>query len=169
MGGVAARARAQLSEGDIGCWVIKTAIAPESIVAGWAPGARRQVSRCLRPSYRLGLMAPGQRALLWLSGSDQPGVHAIGIFAGTVADGTPDPAALPETLGASPTVEVSLWLLPSPVPREELLSVPAMATAEVLRMPAGSNPSYLSPAQFDALLGHLDDADAETLREAGWR
>lgn len=122
-------------------------------MSGWAAPTQRVVSRCLRPSYRLDLMAPGQRCLLWRSGRHEPGVHAIGALSGEVG------------IDGGPVVDVALWLLPSPVPREEVLHSPALSAAEVLRMPAGSNPSYLSPRQYAALLGHLD---AATLRLAGW-
>ena len=38
-----------------------------------------------------------------------------------------------------------------------LLGDPRMRDAEVLRMPAGSNPSWLSRAQFDAVLDRAPD------------
>ena len=41
--------------------------------------------------------------------------------------------------------------MPSPVLRAELLLDPVLATAEVVRMPAGSNPSYLDREQYAAL------------------
>jgi hypothetical protein len=49
-------------------------------------------------------------------------------------------------------VPVRLTLLPEPVPRAALLADPVTREAEVLRMPAGSNPSWLSPAQYAAVL-----------------
>lgn len=149
---MAGPARSPLTTADIGCWVIKSATAPGGIEPGWAAGERRVVSRCLRASYRLDLMAPGQRCLLWLSGRAEPGVHAIGTLA---AAPTRD----------NPAVDVAFWLLASPVPREELLHAPALESAEVLRMPAGSNPSYLTPVQLTALLGHLDEDERAA---AGW-
>jgi len=133
--------------------VIKSATPAERMVPGWVAPTQRVVPRCLRPSYRLDLMAPGQRCLLWRSGRQEPGVHAIGALSGEVG------------INGGPVVDVELWLLPSPVPREELLRSPALSAAEVLRMPAGSNPSYLSAKQYAALLGHLD---AATLKLAGW-
>lgn len=150
---MAAPPRAPLTRADIGCWVIKSATAPQGVVSGWLPGERRELSRCLRPTYRLGLMAPGQRCLLWCSGSRDPGVHAIGRLSAAAV------------LEPSPCVLVELWLLASPVSRAEILHAPSLAGAEVLRMPAGSNPSYLSPPQIERLVGHLDDA---SLRLATW-
>lgn len=121
--------------------MLKTSRPPEQIAPGWAAPAPRLLDRCVRPSYRLGLIAPGQPCLLWLSGPDRPGVHALG----EVTDGV-------EERADGPVVHVRLARLERPVPRAELLADPRMRDAEVLRMPAGSNPSWLSPAQFAAVL-----------------
>jgi hypothetical protein len=126
--------------------VVKSTRRPAELVPGWPAGAARELTRCLRRSYRLELMAPGEPCLLWVSGRHEPGVHALGTLAGEVrqdADG--------------PVVAVSLTLLPHPVPRAELLADPGARDAEVLRMPAGSNPSWLSPAQFTAVLARVPD------------
>jgi hypothetical protein len=100
------------------------------MAAGWAPGTARSLTRCVRSSYRLELMAAGQPCLLWLSGRAAPGVHALGALTGPV--GRDD--------DGGPVVPVRLELLAEPVPRAELLADPRMRDAEVLRMPAGSNP-----------------------------
>lgn len=139
---------------DVACWLLKTARPPDAVAPGWRPGTSRRVRRCVRRSYRLELMVPGQRCLLWLSGRREPGVHALGVLA--VA---PDPDA-PE-----PAVEVVLHRLADPLPRAELLADPGFATAEVVRMPAGSNPSYLGAGQ---LLPVLDRLDGASRRAAGW-
>jgi hypothetical protein len=52
-------------------------------------------------------------------------------------------------------VPVELTLLPDPLPRAELLADPVVRDAEVLRMPAGSNPSWLSADQFAAVLHRI--------------
>jgi hypothetical protein len=122
--------------------VVKSATPPEA--AGWSPGEARVVDRCLRPSYRLGLMRAGAPCLLWVSGRDRPGVHALGELAGESREGA-----------SGPEVAVRLTLLDRPVPRAELLADPVAAAAEVLRMPAGSNPSWLSAAQFAAVLARV--------------
>jgi hypothetical protein len=133
-----------LDPGDVGCWLLKTSAAPEAVLPGWAPGETRELTRCLRPSYRLDLMRPGQPVLLWLSGRDRPGVHATGVLAGDVG-----------TDGSGPVAVVRLTLLADPVPRADLLADPAVRDAEVLRVPAGSNPSYLTPVQYAAVLARL--------------
>jgi hypothetical protein len=119
----------------------------------WAPGTARAMSRCVRSSYRLQLMAAGQPCLLWLSGRVAPGVHALGRLSGPVGEDD-----------GGPVVPVDLELLTEPVPRTELLTDPRMHDAEVLRMPAGSNPSWLSARQFSAV---LDRVDAGELRRWG--
>jgi hypothetical protein len=121
--------------------VLKTTRPPSVIAPGWAPGTARDLTRCVRRSYRLELMAAGQPCLLWLSGQDRPGVHALGVLTGGA-----------ETDGDSWAVPLRLALLSEPVPRAELLTDPVAREAEVLRMPAGSNPSWLSPAQFAVVL-----------------
>jgi hypothetical protein len=129
---------------DVACWLLKTASPPETLSPGWAAGATRTLTRCLRGSYRLGLMTPGAPCLLWRSGRDRPGVHALGTL-----------AAAPSIGAGGPEVAVRLTLLDRPVPRAELLADPAFHSAEVARMPAGSNPSWLSADQYAAVLAAL--------------
>jgi hypothetical protein len=124
--------------------VLKSALPPDAVVPGWAAGTSRELHRCVRRSYRLELMAPGQPCLLWISGRGRPGVHALGVLAGSAVD-SPD----------GPAVALRLTRLGEPVDRAELLADPAMRDAEVLRMPAGSNPSWLSAPQYAAVLARL--------------
>ena len=132
---------ARLTDEDVACWVLKSTRPPGALVPGWQPGTTRTLRRCVRPSYRLDLMAPGAPCLLWVSGRDRPGVHALGVLTG--------PA---EPAGDGPAVEVRLTALAEPVGRAELLADPVARGAEVLRMPAGSNPSWLSAEQYAAVL-----------------
>jgi hypothetical protein len=124
--------------------VLKSTAAPAELAPGWRPGTTQELTRCVRLSYRLDLMAPGQPCLLWVSGRDRPGVHALGSLAGP-----------PGADGSGPVVPVRLTLLAEPVDRADLLSDPVARYAEVLRMPAGSNPSWLSREQFRAVLDRL--------------
>jgi hypothetical protein len=139
----------RLAAGDVACWVLKTRLPLDDVVAGWRPGSAETLTRCVRPSYRLDLMAAGQPVLLWLSGRDRPGLHAVGVLTGSVT-----------TAAAGPDVPVRLSRLAEPVDRTELLADPVAREAEVLRMPAGSNPSWLSGPQFDAVLTRVRDGDA---------
>jgi hypothetical protein len=132
--------------------VLKTTRSPAAIDPEWAPGAARSLTRCVRRTYRLDLVAAGRPCLLWVSGRQSPGVHALGAVHGPAErDGTPDDpgrAVLP----------VRLVRLAEPLPRAELLGDPRMRAAEVLRMPAGSNPSWLSPDEFAAVLDRVPPA-----------
>jgi hypothetical protein len=134
----------RLGLGDVACWVLKSTRPPELIEPGWRVGTATELTRCVRRSYRLDLMRPGQPCLLWVSGRTAPGVHALGEIAGEA-----------EERDGGPVVDVRLTRLPSPVPRADLLADPAARDAEVLRMPAGSNPSWLSAGQYAAVLAHL--------------
>lgn len=133
----------RLTAADVACWLVKTAAPPAEVVPGWASGGPVAVRRCVRRSYRLDLVAAGQRCLLWRSGREAPGVHALGVIAAEPDGGL--------------EVELLLRPLAEPVGRAELLADPRFATAEVVRMPAGSNPSYLTPAQLLPVLERLDD------------
>jgi hypothetical protein len=136
----------RLSPGDVACWVLKSARPPADLAPGWIAPSSRLLSRCVHRSYRLALLAAGQPCLLWVSGRNRPGVHALGEVCAGVED-------RPE----GPAVPVRLTLLAEPVPRADLLADPRMREAEVLRMPAGSNPSWLSAEQFAAVLDRIRD------------
>jgi hypothetical protein len=131
----------RLTAADVACWVIKSTRPPGAVLPGWLPGGTAELDRCVRPSYRLGLIGPGQPVLLWVSGRDHPGVHALGEVTGPVTAGE-----------GGPVLPVRLTRLAEPVDRAELLTDPVARDAEVLRMPAGSNPSWLSAAQYAAVL-----------------
>jgi hypothetical protein len=131
----------RLTAGDVACWVLKTTRPPADLAPGWTAPAAQAFDRCVRRSYRLDLIAPGQPCLLWLSGRDRPGVHALG----EVTDGI-------EERPDGPVVHVRLALLAEPISRADLLADPRSRDAEVLRMPAGSNPSWLSAEQYAAVL-----------------
>jgi hypothetical protein len=126
--------------------VLKSTRLPAAIDDSWRPGAAVSLTRCVRRSYRLDLIAVGQPCLLWVSGHDRPGVHAVGAVAGPVSD---------DEHGDGPAVPVRLALLPEPILRADLLTDPRIRDAEVLRMPAGSNPSWLSREQFAAVRDRL--------------
>ena len=89
-------------------------------------------------------MSPGQPCLLWISGREEPGVHALGTL-----------TAEPQETDGGPVAPIRLTLLPDPLPRAVLLGDPVAREAEVLRMPAGSNPSWLSRAQFAVVLDRI--------------
>lgn len=134
-----------LTEASLGAWLVKA--------RGAEPETRRHVessfgdvtTRCVRPSYRTGLVRPGQRVLLWISGNEPglpAGIHAEGRTTGVAAGGV---------------IPVELTPLPSPLLRSELVGHPELSAMEVLRMPAGSNPSYVTHDQLAVLAGLCPD------------
>jgi hypothetical protein len=131
----------RLESADVAGWLLKSTRLPAEIDPGWTPGVERELTRCVRRSYRLELIAPGQPVLLWVSGRVLPGVHAVGTVAGAVQED-----------GDGPVLPVRLHRLVDHVDRSELMADPDFRTAEVLRMPAGSNPSWLSAAQLEVVL-----------------
>lgn len=131
---------------SLGAWLLKVDPAGTSVRELLADGAG-DVTRCVRRSYRTSLMEPGQRVLLWVSGRD-PG-NPAGIHAQGRITGFPQPAD-----GADPRrLEVCLSLEPvdPPVLRTDLLADPVLSRIEVVRMPAGSNPSYLGREELARL------------------
>jgi hypothetical protein len=74
-------------------------------------------------------------------------VHALGTL-----------TAGPHEADGGPVVTVRLTLLRDPLPRSALLADPVARDAEVLRMPAGSNPSWLSAEQFAVVLDRVGAA-----------
>jgi hypothetical protein len=138
---------ARLDAGDVACWLFKTARPAGEAAPGWRPGTERTLPRCVRRSYRLDLVRPGAPCLLWRSGPDRPGVWAIGTV-----------AAEPAEADGGPVIAVRLTLLDAPIARAELLADSRFRDAEVVRMAAGSNPSWLSAAQYAAVLDRLAGA-----------
>ena len=134
--------RAVTSDG-LGAWVVKANPAQTS-VAALAGDRFAGVARwCVRQSYRTKLVAAGQPVLLWVSGNDPgfpAGFHAFGEVTGPC-----------RVDAGQPEIPIRLRPIPSPLLRAELLLDPVLATAEVVRMPAGSNPSYLDREQYAAL------------------
>ena len=124
---------------SLGAWLVRASGGDPATKSHAERGFAEVVTRCVRRSYRTDLVEQGQRVLLWVSGSepDLPaGIHASGRTTGPVADGV---------------MPVTLTPLRSPVLRSELVGHPDLASLEVIRMPAGSNPSYVTPAQLSAL------------------
>ncbi|WP_432565207.1 hypothetical protein [Kineococcus sp. SYSU DK003] len=137
----------RLTVDDVACWLVKSAGWPADLT-GSGP---QVIRRCLRRSYRLSLMAPGQPCLLWISGPDSPGVGAVGRLADV-----PD---------ADDGVLVEFHPLQHAVPRPVLVADDRFAAAEVVRMAAGSNPSYLRAGELAAVLDQFDDTTLATWRE----
>ncbi|WP_207007829.1 hypothetical protein [Nocardioides aromaticivorans] len=138
-----------VSPGSLGAWLLKVDPAGAGARELLA-GGPREVTRCVRRSYRTFLMEPGQPVLLWVSGRDArmpAGVHAQGRITGV-----PQPADGADGADAR-QLEISVHLVPvdPPVLRAQLLADPLLSRIEVVRMPAGSNPSYLGREELARL------------------
>ena len=121
--------------------------------------AGEPVERCVRASYRTALVAPGDPVLLWVSGRDATwpaGIHGLGHVLGPVD----------HDRAGRPAMTAALERLDPPVLRGELLTHPAMGGLEVLRMAAGSNPSFLSRAQLATLRRDWPQVEAAQARAA---
>ena len=127
----------------LGAWLVKArpdGLPLDDLVQS---GFRGLTSRCVRPSYRTDLIREDQPVLLWVSGGDPshpPGIYATGRTTG--------PAGL---LGNELAMPLRLRAVVPVVLRDEVLAQRALSDLEVLRMPAGSNPSYLDALQYSAL------------------
>jgi hypothetical protein len=132
-----------VTESSLGAWLVKATPAGLPVEEAMQSGFRSVTSRCVRPTYRAGLIREGQPVLLWVSGGDAR--HPAGIYASGHTTG-------PVRRGVELTMPVSLRGLDPVVAREEILTEPTLVTLEVIRMPAGSNPSYLDTEQYRALL-----------------
>lgn len=150
----------RLTSDEVACWVIKSRTVATELPVDWTWRGRAELTRCLRRSYRVELMRRGDPCLLWVSGRDRPGVQAIGTLTGTATPVEASDPSRPEL-----KVSVELMLLEDPVARNALLADHVVAQAEVLRMPAGSNPSYLDYPTLAALQDFLSPDDQ---RRAGW-
>jgi hypothetical protein len=134
-----------------GAWLLKADPSGDGFDELARSGFREVTTRCVRPSCRTDLIRAGQPVLLWVSGRHPvhpPGLHAAGHTTGPVAASADGPV-MPVRL--SPLVPL--------VPRTELIADPVLCGLEVLRMPAGSNPSYLDRAQYAALRAAFPQVD----------
>jgi len=139
---MAATPRAVTASG-LGAWLLKTSDDDESVARLVRTGFATVTDRCIRPTYRADLVRPGQPVLLWVSGSSR--VHPAGIYAAGHTTGSA------ERVGSQLVMPLTLRPLSPPVLRRDLLRHPSLSQLEVLRMPAGSNPSFLTHEDLDAL------------------
>ena len=129
-----------LSSETLGAWLVKASGAAPSTREHARTGFAGVETWCARPTYRTDLVVAGQPVLLWVSGSEPglpAGIHARGRTTGPARDG-----AVPMVLAP----------LEQPLLRSELVGHPELVGLEVLRMPAGSNPSYVTPGQLAVLV-----------------
>lgn len=127
-----------LTAADVGAWLVTCH--PRE----FAELPARVDGFCVRPTYRLGLVAAGQPAVLWVSGSSgaapAPGIWMRGRTTGEL-----------DRSGPRPRLGLDLARLDAPLPRDLLRADPRTARMEVLRTPQTSNPSIVTPAELAAI------------------
>ncbi|ROR93032.1 hypothetical protein [Nocardioides aurantiacus] len=144
MAGLSLAPARRVTADSLGAWLLKGDPRHDEVATLLSTGFADLGTRCVRPSYRTALVAAGQPLLYWVSGRDPrfpAGLHGRGTVTGPVRE-DPD-------LG--PVVPLALGPVTPPVLRADLLAHPLLADLEVLRMPAGSNPSYVTLDQLAAL------------------
>jgi len=151
---------AHLRDGTpVGAWLFKANPAVWDVLTFLRSGAEVDSWR-MAPSYRVGLIQPGQPAVLWVTGptggGHTPGVWAVGEVVGDVYDDVGDPddplwrdRAAQRVL--RPHVDVRLGVLDEPLARRELAGDARFADAEILRRPRMGSPVALRPAEWDAI------------------
>lgn len=111
-------------------------------------------------SYRVGLVAPGQPCVLWVTRSgtvDHPsGIYAVGEIAGEpyldIGDGEDGRwGDVGDARAERPYVEVRLDVLERPVESSELRADPAWEDEEIFRAPRVASPVAVSPEAWHAL------------------
>lgn len=130
---------------------------PDEPITGWS----------VQQNYRSAMMEAGQRVYLWVSGNGsdiEPGVWGYGHITGPCDTGTPDRRWLDADAASRATyfANVEIEFLASPVTRSTLKSDPRFAELEVLKVPAGSNPSFLTVDQAKAMRELAQAADRGT-------
>ena len=144
-----ATARAVTRE-SLGAWLVKASGGSAATCEHVRTGFASLTTRCVRPSYRTDLVEAGQPLLLWVSGGhpEHPaGIYGQGWTTGTAVPDGDDDSSSRSTL----VLPLRLEPLEAPVLRAELRLHPALSGLEVVRMPAGSNPSFVTRVQLEAL------------------
>jgi EVE domain len=147
-----------IDRNSLGAWLLKANPTLWDISGFLQSGENRIRSWAVQPGYRSRLMAPGDRVLFWISGDGRSGL-ARGIW----GDGEVI-AAAEDWVDAAPgfwrddtaraavraRVQVSITFLTEPVTAEELRAR-GLTDLEVLRIPQGANPSWVSRSQLAVL------------------
>jgi len=146
---------------DLGAWLVKGNADRADLAGRFAhdPVVR---SWCVQASYRTRLMRDGQPVVFWASGSRARlayGVWGIGRLTG-------EPERDRDGGGLRVPLDLAVWAPAFWVARAELRADSRLADLEVFRQPQGSNPSYLSVAQFAALRDHCTAPVVARVEEA---
>ena len=147
----------RIRDDNLGAWLIKcqpkaNPDLPRAIRAGNPPPVTRW---CVADNYRSRMMAPGDRALLWVSGDGRQlarGIWGVGRVTGRVRRMVDDHGVELDKL----EVPLHLRLLSSGV-QAETIRAAGCTDLEVFAVPQGSNPSWVSTEQLAVLGGLLGE------------
>jgi predicted RNA-binding protein with PUA-like domain len=143
---------------SLGAWLLKANPALWDISGFLQAGEDRISSWAVQPGYRSRLMTPGDRVLFWVSGDGSSGL-ARGIWGdGQVVAPAEDWVDAESRhwrddqarAAVRARVRVNITFLDEPVTAEELRAR-GLTDLEVLRIPQGANPSWVSRAQLAVL------------------
>ena len=143
---------------NLGAWLLKANPALWDLSGFLRAGENRLTSWAVRPGYRTGLMTPGDRVLFWVSGDGRSGL-ARGIWGDGQVVAPPEDWVDDEPrywrdhharAAVRARVQVSITFLDEPVTADELRAR-GLTDLEVLRIPQGANPSWVSRAQLAVL------------------
>ena len=121
----------------------------------------------LNPSYRVELIQEGDNVVLWMTGPRR-GVCALGYVAGlpyVSQGGTRFWRDLEEKSKVRPYLPIDLIPVRC-IEETSLVHDPRFRTAEVIRVRQMSNPSYLTPEEYEAVTVQLDPATVGALNGA---
>jgi hypothetical protein len=165
-----------VDRGRLGAWLLKCNPAAWDLRGFLATGEQRLTSWSVQPSYRSALMAPGDRALFWVSGDGRQG-FARGLWglghvlaeAESWSEGTRGFwRAADGHHGTRARVGVDILLLDQAVSDSELRGV-GIDDLEVQRQPFAANPSWVSTEQLAALDDLLPSWPTRDVIERGAR
>jgi hypothetical protein len=149
----------------VGGWLLKASPTVWDLPAFLAAGGRLDHWR-LTDSYRLDLVAPGDRCVLWMTGphgaTPTPGLWALGTIRGRPelrGEGDDDGFWETETERRKPRaiVPIRLRVLKEPIPRRAFVDDPRFADAEIRRAPRVGNPVALTPDELAVIDEIVDD------------
>ena len=140
---------------NLGAWLLKANPALWDISGFIRSGESRIRSWAVQPGYRSRMMAPGDRVLFWVSGDGRSGlprgIWGDGQVVAPAEDWVDAERGYWRDDGARAAVRarvrVSITFLDEPVTAEELRAR-GMTDLEVLRIPQGANPSWVSRTQL---------------------
>jgi len=152
-----------VTDDTFGAWLVKCNPDNRPVPHGAVDDGLGDITRwCVTRGYRADMMQAGQRIVLWVSGNGkrmQRGIWGAGHVTGEVREDIPDDHLADQIAywlhhdarrAVALFVPVDLPLWDEPLPAAEILAA-GIDDLEVQRMPAGSNPSWVSADQVRGL------------------